>query len=219
MKKILFAILILGAITVFGGRAISTCFWNVCGTSSAWQCANGINGDVATTELTSKSPAAFLTTSSQANVLGNLTGKGLSVTVSMTSTGNPVFNFWGMGTSMNPCGTPANVRLYFTSNPNKFNLTDSQNNETQYWWSNPINATLTKDMNLVISDVFDPSHWSNPNGHWGNDPTYTAGFYNTLANVRQIGVSFGGGCFFDIGVGVKKGTGTAIFHINSINVQ
>jgi hypothetical protein len=59
--------------------------------------------------------------------------------------------------------------------------------------------------------------WSDYYGHFGNDPAYAAGFQAALGNVTDIGVSFGGGCFFENGVGTTDGSGA--FTINTYAVS
>ena len=51
-------------------------------------------------------------------------------------------------------------------------------------------------------------NWSDFYGHFGNDPLYSAGFDAAVSNVTKIGLSFGGGCFFENGVGTADGSGT-----------
>jgi hypothetical protein len=51
------------------------------------------------------------------------------------------------------------------------------------------------------------SSWSDYYGHFGVGP-YAAGFEAAISNVTAIGVSFGGGCFFENGVGTTDGSGT-----------
>lgn len=72
---------------------------------------------------------------------------------------------------------------------------------------------------VTLTDTFDPAHWSDAFGHSAADPNYTAAFLAAIANVQQIGVSFGGGCFFDVGIAVLPNTGTAVFHLISYDVQ
>lgn len=66
-------------------------------------------------------------------VLGNLTNKTVSASITVTATGP--FTYYGQGTPSNPCGTPANVRLYFETLNNDLG-------ESQYWWSNPVSYPL-----------------------------------------------------------------------------
>jgi len=61
--------------------------------------------------------------------------------------------------------------------------------------------------------ALDGANWSDYYGHYGNDPAYSAGFNAAVSNVTQIGLSFGGGCFFENGVGTSDGSG--IFTLNT----
>ncbi len=65
----------------------------------------------------------------------------------------------------------------------------------------------------LTANLSDGSQWSDFYGHYGNDPAYAAGFANAVQDVQLIGVSFGGGCFFENGVGIKPGTGSGQFQL------
>src|SRR2546423_2645160 len=141
-------------------------------------------------------------------LLGDLTGKSVFANVGVSVSPDTVFTYYGEGTPSNPCGRPANVRLYFQTD------TGGKFEETDYWWSNPVSVDLDtlKGMGnngqFPLSAPLDPSQWSDYNGHFGSDPNYTAAFNSAVADVQLIGVSFGGGCFFENGVGVSQGGGT-----------
>lgn len=167
---------------------------------------------------------SFLTTTVDSGVLGDLTGKTITVNLNLSVTGNPQFCYGGNTpwSSWNLGGLPANTRLYFSTNAATYNLQDANINENAYWWSSGPSAWTVISAttgNVVLTDTFDPSHWSNAQGHSAADPNYTAAFLAAVANVRQIGVSFGGGSFFDVGIAVLPNTGTAQFHLVSYNVQ
>lgn len=160
-------------------------------------------GGIAQLSFTNAPNTSLLVTSQKAqfgSLLGNLSGK--TVTATFTVSGaTGAFTYYGEGTPSNPCGTPANARLYFeTSNAGGFD-------ETHYWWSNPASATLANGTYTVTAKV-DGSQWSDFYGHFGNDPSYAAGFAAAASNVTQIGLSFGGGCFFENGVGTTDGSGS-----------
>jgi hypothetical protein len=54
----------------------------------------------------------------------------------------------------------------------------------------------------------DPGQWSDWNGQVGNSsPDVTAGFNAAVAKVSTVGISFGGGCFFENGVTTSDGSG------------
>ena len=61
----------------------------------------------------------------------------------------------------------------------------------------------------------DPSKWSDYYGQFGS--TVPADFAKAVANVTEIGVSFGGGCFYENGVGTTDGSGT--FTLNTFSVS
>ena len=112
-------------------------------------------------------------------------------------------------------GPTANFRFYFqTSNAGGFN-------ETHYWWSNPISSPLIgpkANETVTIKNPFGSGSgalWSDYNGKLGTERQ--AGFEEAISNITDIGVSFGGGCFFENGVGTTDGSGT--FTLNSFNVE
>lgn len=156
---------------------------------------------IASLNFTSQPNTSQLVTDQKAefgSVLGDLTGK--TVTAEFTITGvNGEFTYYGEDTSSNACGTPANARLYFeTSNAGGFAY-------THYWWSNPAAVTLANGTVTVSANV-EPSEWSDWNGQLGS--TVGDGFAAAASHVTEIGLSFGGGCFFENGVGTTDGSGS-----------
>jgi hypothetical protein len=149
------------------------------------------------------------------SLLGDLTGKTVSATVGVTVTPGAQFQYYGEG-QPGDCGTPANVRLYFQTD------TGGKFEETDYWWSNPVSAdlaTLTPGGDQTISEsLANPHNWTDFYGHHGDDPLYSAGFAQAAADVQMIGLSFGGGCFFENGVGIQPGTGSGSFRLMDFSV-
>jgi hypothetical protein len=47
---------------------------------------------------------------------------------------------------------------------------------------------------------------------------YAAAFQQAVKDVQMIGVSFGGGCFFENGVGIQPGTGSGSFRLMDFSV-
>jgi hypothetical protein len=146
-------------------------------------------------------------------LLGNLSGKSISATVGVSVTPLTDFDYFG---EPDACGRPANVRLYFETN------TSGKFEETDYWWSNPVSVDLEdlKDFGdtTLSQTLASPSMWSDYFGHNGGDPLYTAAFINATKDVQLIGVSFGGGCFFENGVGINPGTGSGKFRLMDFSV-
>ena len=166
---------------------------------------------IATLNFTDQANTALLVTTHGAykgSTLGDLKGQTISATFHISgATG--AFNYFG---EPDACGTPASTRLFFqTSNAGGFN-------ETHYWWSNPVSAVLanTSTSITISASLRDPGAWSDFYGHFGNDPAFP-GFTDAVSNVTTIGLSFGGGCFFENGVGTTNGSGT--FTLDIFNVS
>lgn len=133
-------------------------------------------------------------------LLGDLTGKTVSASGNVSNVAG-LFTYYGQGSPSNPCGTPANVRLYFETNNNELG-------ESQYWWSNPVSYPLANGPFSLTANL-NPATWSDRDGHLGtHDAAHTAAFLAAVSDVQQIGLSFGGGCFFANGVGTTDGSGT-----------
>jgi hypothetical protein len=137
--------------------------------------------------------------------LGDLTGKTIHADFDITGVTGTFF----YDTTNNPCGTPANVRLYFqTDGSGGFAF-------THFWWSNPDAQILVNGEHGVLNATVEPAEWSDWNGMSG--VVEAAGFANAASNVTLIGLSFGGGCFFENGVGTTDGSGT--FTLDSFSVS
>lgn len=173
--------------------------------------STGTGAGIATFDFTNQPNTALLVTD-QGNsaLLGDDRGKTVSATFTISgATG--AFTYFGEGDpTVNPCVYPANTRLFFqTSNAGGFD-------ETHYWWSNPSSMVLANGTFTVTATV-SGAGWSDFYGHFGSDPSYSAGFAAAAANVTSIGLSFGGGCFFENGVGTSDGSG--IFTLTSFSVS
>lgn len=155
----------------------------------------------------------FLSTPDDALLAMKATGPDRSIdtktiTATFTIVGTGTFTYYGEGSPSNPCGTPASVRLYFNTANGPFAY-------TKYWWSNPGSAVLTAPGTGSVSVAVTPALWSDWNGQVGTtDPT---AFAEAAANPDLIGLSFGGGCFFENGVGMR--TGSATFKLTSYVIQ
>jgi hypothetical protein len=163
--------------------------------------------------FTNQSNTALLVTNNKAkfpSLLGDLTGKSVSATFTVSSLNTSTIFTYGGEPSCG--GTTAYVRYYFeTSNAGGFD-------ETHYWWSNPVHIDFSVNGGPVSLGIvpLTGGNWSDYFGHFGNDmsnPAYSAGFNAAVSNVTEIGLSFGGGCFFENGVGTNDGSGT--FTLNS----
>ena len=150
-----------------------------------------------------------LLTTRDASLTGDLSTKTLSVTVGVIG-GSGIFQDQHNG------GCPPDekyVRFYFSS-PKASGTTGPGTTGfyTQFWWSNPLHVPLVTDPqdSMTISQpVMNPALWSDWNGKRGTEsPEVTAAFMVAIRNVQTIGLSFGGGCFFENGVTTSDGGGT-----------
>lgn len=126
---------------------------------------------------------------------------GLSPCPTTTFAGNP---------NGNACGTTNTVRLFFHS-------TGTNSFPTQYWWSNPSSYTIITGGTLGTTMQIGPvpmsgASWSDFFGKFGTGAG-AAGFADAIQNIKDIGLSFGSGCFFANGVGIDAATGTANFEL------
>ena len=109
------------------------------------------------------------------------------------------------------CIHPANVRFYFTSarasgpsfpapgTPVKGGLPPA-GFYTQFWWSNPTEVQLSNGSmsQTITASLATAGNWSDWDGQ--NGATQLDAFMTAAANVKSVGLSFGGGCFFENGV-------------------
>lgn len=190
-----------------------TSLWNVSsinagGASYTPKAAPGVAGStLANFDFTDATNTALLTTSKDRSLLGDLTGKVITATFSITGSTDAGFTYSG---APGECGLNGPfVRLYFTGNGEK-----SPGFYSDFWWSHPGSAALsvtgTSQVTLTAS-LADVAGWSDWNGQ-----SPATNFLAAAASVSEIGLSFGGGCFFANGVGLSAGD--ASFHLISYSL-
>ena len=154
---------------------------------------------IASLNFTNQSNTALLVTKNKAkfpDLLGDLTNK--TVTATFTVRHANTFTYGG---EPDGSGLPATVRLFFeTNNAGGFD-------STHYWWSNPASEVL-RNGTFTVTAAIDPALWSDWNGQIGT--SVPDKFEDAASNVTMIGLSFGGGYFFENGVGTTDGSGTFI---------
>jgi hypothetical protein len=156
-----------------------------------------VAGNTVSFNFSANTYTALLATSDN-SLTGDLTGKTLNANVSWTGVTGTFQEQNGGG-----CTPDAQyVRLYFASPGFAF---------THFWWSNPIHVdfTGTSGGGTMTVSLGDLSQWSDWNGKVADSsPDVTAGFNAAVAKVSTVGVSFGGGCFFENGVTTSDGSGS-----------
>jgi len=157
------------------------------------------DGALARFDFTSQDNTALLVTThgtDKGSLLGDLTNDTVSAAFSITGA-NTAFTYYHQPS---PCGTPASVRFFFTTdNGGGFAF-------THYWWSNPVSQQL-KNGDFPLTAPLSGADWSDWNGQVGTGAA-GPGFADAVAHVTMIGLSFGGGCGFENGVGTTDGSGT-----------
>lgn len=158
---------------------------------------------------------ALLATERPEGPHASILGKTITASIRVDAAAGTSFTYYGQDTSWNPCGTPASVRFYFNTN-GKFGFGTDNDWYSKYWWSNPTSVALANGT-FTLTTTVDAALWSNWNGKTGNDPVVDDHFALAAANPDLIGFSFGGGCFFENGVGAAGGTAT--FTVLSFDIE
>ena len=119
--------------------------------------------------------------------------------------------------------TPAFVRLFIEANlPSDGSATcvGGNQNVENFWWADVDSYTFTPGGSggpITLTVSLNPANWSGICGNPASaDP---AGFDLAIANIKQVGLSFGSGFFFASGVGVDGTTGGANFQLLSYSVS
>jgi hypothetical protein len=103
--------------------------------------------------------------------------------------------------------TPTLILLIFLAQLGKFGYR---------WWSNPSSFVLAPTNGAVTFTVpLHGSQWTDVNGM--NGVQQPSGFAAALAHPANIGMTFGGGCFFGHGVFIDSGTAT--FNVTGFSVN
>ena len=140
-----------------------------------------------------------LLTTTDPSLDGDLATKTLSDTVTLS--GDPGATF--ISQNGDGCNAPATARFYFVSPSASGPSTGSPpaGFYTRFWWSNPVAVPLGTDPEgpvTIEAHMFNPSEWSDWNGQ--NGASQPEAFTEATHKVQAIGLSFGGGCFFENGV-------------------
>ena len=184
-------------------------------TGSQWSILELLGSKIKTTHATTIStggveflfPVATATPPGYANLMTNGFTASLTTIDTLTaviqvftSTSTTMFvgNPNGHCSAASPNYCPGAVRLYFTSNLPQAGMS----------------SCLGLNGNSQHSVV---ANWSDLCGHYGTmDP---AAFMASISNIKNLGVSFGSGFFFENGVGVDGTTGTATFQLTSYTIS
>jgi hypothetical protein len=134
--------------------------------------------------------------------------------LSVATTGTPAF-IYNLQRD-NTCLYPAHVRFLLQEKGDDL----SGRNGKQYfrWWSNSVAYQLAPGQANLRASLTDLSQWTSVLGEKANgSAAATIGFKQAMANLGNVGFSFGGGCFF--GHGVRVSGGGARFAVTSYGVR
>jgi hypothetical protein len=137
----------------------------------------------------------------------------ITAVFSIDTAGNPFFDW--RTESFNTCPNPATVRLFVQRKGD--DMSGDGPFEFYRWWSNPVAYVLAPGDAVLVGDLTDPAQWTSVFGRsaTANEPAFRA----ALADIGNVGFTFGGGCFFGHGVFVTPGTGSATFTAAEFTVR
>jgi len=144
---------------------------------------------------------ALLTTTDK-SLTGDLSTKTLTDTISVSGDAGSFMTQHNGGDCVS--NAPAAARFYFRSPSASGSSTGTPpaGFYTQFWWSNPVNVALVSgnQSQTITASMTDPNEWSDWNGQRGSEPAVLEAFVEATHKVQEIGLSFGGECFFETGV-------------------
>jgi hypothetical protein len=138
----------------------------------------------------------------------------IDASILVTTSGTPVFVYNLQ--SGNNCIYPAHVRFLLQERGDDLSGTNGK----QYfrWWSTSVAYQLAPGSASLSASLTDLGQWVSVFGERANANTAaTAGFKQAVANLGNVGFSFGGGCFF--GHGVRVSGGDARFSVINFAVK
>jgi hypothetical protein len=218
VPTIVATLLLASSMTVLAqGRAVSP-DWKVysytpSGNALGSQAADASDTGLAAFTFAATPDDALFATERPEGPHASIYGRTITATFTVTTAPGTTFSYYGEGTPSNPCGTPASVRLYFNTN-GAFGFGTDNDWYSKYWWSNPVSQVL-RDGELTLTATVLPAGWSNWNGQMGT--ARADGFAAAASDPDLIGFSFGGGCFFENGVGTPSGSAT--FTLTSFTID
>jgi hypothetical protein len=138
----------------------------------------------------------------------------VDASILVTTTETAVFTYNRQ--SDNTCAYPAHVRFLLQEKGD--NLSGTNGKQYFRWWSNRAAYRLAPGAANLRASLTDLSQWTSVSGEKANaSAAAAAGFKQAMANLGNVGFSFGGGCFY--GHGVRVSGGGARFAVTSYAVK
>jgi hypothetical protein len=143
-----------------------------------------------------------LLTTTDPSLTGDLSTKTLSDMISVSGDAASFMTQHGGGDCS--ANTPAAVRFFFRSPSASGSSvgTPPAGFYTQFWWSATHVVLLTGNQvpTKIMASMSNPAEWSDWNGQNGSSPAVMEAFLEATHKVLEVGLSFGGECFFETGV-------------------
>ncbi len=142
-------------------------------------------------------PAFLVCTQAQSMNLSNAT---VVATFTVEADPGTEFRYGGEG-NWNIGPMPASARFFFSA---VAGYNNAGTGSTNYWfnsnWVEVTNGTAT------LIATFNPADWTDAGGCNECPPIAEANFWYAVANVREVGIAYGGGDFYDIGIATSNGS-------------
>ncbi len=140
---------------------------------------------------------AFLVVTQQNAV--NLSNATMRCSFRVDATADATFRFGGQGTwNLGP--TPPSARLYFST----VNGYDNNQPGTNYWF-NGAGVEITNTTGTAALSVMLDTNVGWTDGQGQSD---AGAFWSAAGRVKSVGLAFGGGWFYDIGIAMTSGQAT-----------
>lgn len=119
----------------------------------------------------------------------------------------------------NTAPVPANVRFFFTSSTNVYNVPYAGTHQHEFWWSFDAAAYISNGTQTIWTSIA-PEHFSSALGCKATN--CVEAFIGCVQNAKRVGLSLSGGNFYDMGIALTNGTATIQildFRVNPANNQ
>ena len=156
---------------------------------------------------------AFLVTT---NPVGSLVGKKLTFTFAIETQDDPTFVFgghdnWNWGPRPPGC-------TFIISSQTGYGKAQYDACPACFWFYDAVWCSIGEgEFSVTLS--MNGNFWSNAGTSDGGESiTQSNTFRQVIENPAQVGIAFGGGDFFDVGVALMNIGGSATFHLTSFEV-
>ena len=173
--------------------------------------ASPVGGDMATCTFPTAHYPAFLVCTQSAGM--SLSNETLLCQFTVEASTDAVIRFagedvWNFGPR------PASARLFFSS---RIGYSNQGTGSTSRWFHSAWVEIGTNTGTASIIATIDPSQWTDAGGCNACPPPTEADFWAAAANVHEVGLAFGGGSFYDVGIATIAGA--CVFHLDRFTVD